>query len=268
VATHAAGAYGREAPFWEAAELLKYTPQAPDVDFGNYVHHYEEPGQASQSLSTQMRELIATLMLTVMGHQRFATRHIRRLYRLGVTSQVVIDTFWAASPFIGRAHVLTGMRLVHAANDPSNLEGTLPADGAPTELLEFPELHLGNAGGGRSMLETKPEWQLVAQLDPQLSELALTVYDRVMGNAWSSSLPVGARELIAIVCLSWRGLENDAADHIRAALACKATPHQIVEALASAMPMTGMATLQVGARALLLVQTADANNAREAMSAP
>jgi len=32
--------------------------------------------------------------------------------------------------------------------------------------------------------------------------------------------------------------------------------------------MTGLATLQVGARALLQIQTAAANNAREAISAP
>jgi alkylhydroperoxidase/carboxymuconolactone decarboxylase family protein YurZ len=260
------GAYGREPPYWEAAELLRFTPRTPDTDLGNYVHHYEQPGYPGQLLSTQMRELIATLMLTVTGHQRFATRHIRRLYRLGVTSQVVIDAFWAASPYIGRAHVLTGTRIIHAANDPSNLEGTLPPGGAPSELADFAELHLGNAGGGRRALQDKPEWQLVAQVDPQLAELTLDVFDRVTRSA--STLPVGARELIAVVCLSWRGLENDAADHIREALACGATPRHILEALSSALPMTGLATFQVGARALLQVQTAAANSAREAISAP
>ena len=262
----APGAYGREPPYWEAAELLRFTPHTPDTDLSNYVHHYEQPGSPGQLLSTQMREIIATLMLSVMGHQRFATRHIRRLYRLGVTSQVVIDAFWAASPYIGRAHVLTGMRIVHAANDPSNLEGTLPSGGAPTELTDFAELHLGNSGGGRRVIEDKPEWQLVAQVDPRLAELALEVFDRVTRG--ESTLPVGARELIAVVCLSWRGLENDAADHIREALACGATPRHILEALASALPMTGLATLQVGARALLHVQTAAPNSAREAISAP
>jgi alkylhydroperoxidase/carboxymuconolactone decarboxylase family protein YurZ len=244
---------------------LRFTPNTPDVDLSNYVHHYEQPGYAGQLLSTQMREMIATLMLTVMGHQRFATRHVRRLYRLGVTSQVVIDAFWAASPFIGRAHVLTGMRIVHAANDPSNLEGTLPPGGAPAELSDFAELHLGNAGGGRAMLEHQPEWQLIAEVDPQLAELALEVYERVTRGP--STLPVGARALIAVVCSSWRGLVDDAADHIRVALACGATPRQILEALSSALPMTGLATLQVGARALLQVQ-APANSAREASSAP
>ena len=50
------GAYGREPPYWEAAELLRFTPQTPDTDLSNYVHHYEQPGYPGQLLSTQMRE--------------------------------------------------------------------------------------------------------------------------------------------------------------------------------------------------------------------
>jgi alkylhydroperoxidase/carboxymuconolactone decarboxylase family protein YurZ len=268
LATDNSHAYGREAAFWEAAELLRFTPQTPDVELGDYVHHYEQPGYAGQELSTQMRELIATIMLVVMGHHRFAARHVRRLYRLGVTSQVVVDAFWAASPFIGRAHVLTGMRTIHLANDASNLEGTLPADGPPTELVDFAELHLGNAGGGRRVLQNAPEFKLVAELDPRLAEITLTVYERVLGNGRAWTLPIGARELIAIVALSWRGLVDLAADHIREAFACGVTPHQVIEALSAAMPMTGMVTLQVGARALLLAQSTVANSSREAISAP
>jgi alkylhydroperoxidase/carboxymuconolactone decarboxylase family protein YurZ len=266
--TENAHAYGREAAFWEAAELLQYTPQTPDIDLSNYVHHYEQAGYEGQQLSTQMRELIATLMLVVMGHHRFAARHVRRLYRLGVTSQVVVDAFWAASPFIGRAHVLTGVRTIHLANDASNQEGTLPPQGPPTELADFAELHLGNTGGGRRALEGKPEFQLVAQIDPQLAELSLAFYDRVMGDARSWTLPVGARELIAIVALSWRGLVELAADHIVEAFACGVKPRQILEALSAAMPMTGMTTLQVGARALLQAQSDPAYSTREASSAP
>ena len=258
MATENANAYGREAPFWEAAELVQYTPQTPDLDLSNYVHHYEHADYRGQELSTQMRELIATLMLVVMGHHRFAARHVRRLYRLGVTAQVVVDAFWAASPFIGRAHVLTGVRTVHLANDPSNLEGTLPAQGPPTELTDFAELHLGNAGGGRRALESKPEFKLVAEIDPELAELSLAFYDRVLGTARPSTLPVGARELIAIVALSWRGQVDLAADHIREAFKCNVTPRQIVEALSAAMPMTGMVTLQIGARALLQAQSSPA----------
>jgi hypothetical protein len=61
-------AYGREAPFWEAALLQRYTPVTPDINLGDYVHHYAEPGYQGQLLSTQFRELIATLMLAVVGH--------------------------------------------------------------------------------------------------------------------------------------------------------------------------------------------------------
>ena len=54
--------------------------------------------------------------------------------------------------------------------------------------------------------------------------------------------------------LSWRGQVDLAADHIRAAFACGVKPRQVLEALSAAMPMTGMTTLQIGARALLQAQ--------------
>jgi alkylhydroperoxidase/carboxymuconolactone decarboxylase family protein YurZ len=264
----ASDAYGREAPFWEAAELLRYTPRTPDVDLGDYVHHYEQNGYEGQALSTQMRELIATLMLVVMGHHRFAARHIRRLYRLGVTPQLVVEAFWAASPVIGRAHVLTGIRTIHHANDPSNLEGTLPTNGPPAVVTDFAELHLGNQGGGQHALAGRPEFKLVAELDPRLAELALGFYERVLGTEREWILPVGARELIVIVGLCWRGQASLAADHIRAAYACGATPKQVLEAISSAMPMTGLVTLQVGAQALLLAQEGAPKSSAEASAAP
>ena len=250
--THESAAYGREAPFWEGVLLQQYTPRTPDTGLGDYVHHYAQAGYPGQLLSTQFRELIATLMLAVVGHQRFAARHIRRLYRLGVTPQVVVDTFWAASPFVGRAHVLTGMRCLHLANDVTNLEGTLPPDGAPTSLTDFAELSLGTSGSGRDVLADTPEWQLIAQVDPALAELTLAFYDEIMGTARAWSLPPAARELIAVVCLAWRGLVELAADHVRAALVCGADVQHVLEALSAAVPMTGLATLQVGARAVLL----------------
>jgi alkylhydroperoxidase/carboxymuconolactone decarboxylase family protein YurZ len=250
-------AYGREAPFWEAALLQQYTPRTPDVNLGDYVHHYERVESQDQLLSTQFRELIATLMLAVVGHQRFAARHIRRLYRLGVTSQVIVDVFWAASPFIGRAHVLTGIRCIHLANDASNLEGTLPPGGAPTSLTDFAELHLSNTGPGSRILADTPEWQLVTQIDPRLAELTLEFYEEVMGGSRSWTLPVAARELIAIVCLAWRGMVDLTADHVRVALACGVDLRQVLEALSAAVPMTGLVTLQVGARAMILAQSMD-----------
>jgi alkylhydroperoxidase/carboxymuconolactone decarboxylase family protein YurZ len=251
-------AYGREPPFWEAALLRHFTPVAPDVGLGDYVHHYEQAGDASQRLSTQFRELIATLMLAVVGHQRFAARHIRRLYRLGVTSQVVIDTFWAASPFVGRAHVLTGMRCVHLADDPTNLEGSLPPDGPPQSLTDFPELHLGDTPWQPSSLASTPEWRLISEVDPRLAQLTLEFYAEIMGanqadRTWT--LPPATRELIAIVCLSWRGLVELAADHVHIALESGLEVQHVLEALSAAVPMTGLVTLQIGARAVLLAQS-------------
>jgi alkylhydroperoxidase/carboxymuconolactone decarboxylase family protein YurZ len=248
-------AYGREAPFWEAALLRQYTPVAPDVGLGDYLHHYEQAGYQGQQLSTQFRELIATLMLAVVGHQRFAARHIRRLYRLGVTSQVVIDAFWAASPFVGRAHVLTGVRCVYLAEDPTNLEGSLPSDGPPRVLSDFPELHFGDTPFERSSLASTPEWQLIARVDPRLAELTVDFYAEILGaneNGRSWTLPPASRELIAVVCLSWRGLSELAAEHVRTALESGLEVKHILEALSAAVPMTGLVTLQVGARAVLL----------------
>jgi alkylhydroperoxidase/carboxymuconolactone decarboxylase family protein YurZ len=174
-----------------------------------------------------------------------------------VTSQVVVDVFWAASPYIGRAHVLTGIRCIHLANDASNLEGTLPPGGAPTSLTDFAELHLSNTGPGRTLLADTPEWQLIAQVDPRLAELTLGFYEEVMGASRTWTLPVAARELIAIVCLAWRGMVDLAADHVRVALAGGVDSRQVVEALSAAVPMTGLVTLQVGARAMLLAQSVD-----------
>ncbi len=254
-------AYGREAPFWEAALLRRFTPLAPDVALGDYVHHYEQAGYPGQRLSSQFRELIATLMLAVVGHQRFAARHIRRLYRLGVTSQVVIDTFWAASPFVGRAHVLTGVRCVHLADDPTNLEGSLPPDGPPRGLTDFAELHFGDTPPERSSLASTPEWRLIAQVDPRLAELTLEFYAEILGSNQTGrtwTLPPATRELIAIVCLSWRGLVELAADHVRTALESGLEVQHILEALSAAVPMTGLVTLQIGARAILLAQADNA----------
>jgi alkylhydroperoxidase/carboxymuconolactone decarboxylase family protein YurZ len=254
-------AYGREAPFWEAALLRRFTPVAPDVGLGDYVHHYEQAGYAGQRLSTPFRELIATLMLAVVGHQRFAARHIRRLYRLGVTSQVVIDTFWAASPFVGRAHVLTGVRCVHLADDPTNLEGSLPPDGPPQSLTDFPELHFGATTWEPSSLASTPEWRLIEAVDPRLAQLTLDFYAEIMGADQTSrtwTLPPATRELIAIVCLSWRGLVELAGDHVRLALGSGLEVQHILEALSAAVPMTGLVTLQVGARAILLARPAAA----------
>jgi alkylhydroperoxidase/carboxymuconolactone decarboxylase family protein YurZ len=251
-------AYGREEPFWEAALLRRFTPVAPDVGLGDYVHHYEQPGYPGQLLSTQFRELIATLMLGVVGHQRFAARHIRRLYRLGVTGQVVIDTFWAASPFVGRAHVLTGVRCVHLADDPTNLEGSLPPDGAPRSLTDFAELHFGATPPERSSLASTPEWQLIAKVDPRLAEVTSEFYAEIMGASQSGrtwTLPPAARELIAVVCLAWRGQVELAAEHVRTALESGVEVQHIVEALSSAVPMTGLVTLQLGVRAVLLAQS-------------
>jgi alkylhydroperoxidase/carboxymuconolactone decarboxylase family protein YurZ len=173
---------------------------------------------------------------------------------MGVTSQVIVDVFWAASSFIGRAHVLSAVRAIHLANDVSNHEGTMPPSGPPAELKEFPELRLGNEREGRPALESTPEWGLIAQIEPQLARLCREFYGRVMIDDQTWTLPVGARELIAVVCLSYRGLPDLAADHIRAAIACGASAQHVLEALSAAIPMTGLVTLQIGAKALLLAQ--------------
>ena len=237
--------------FWETVELARLSSHYPDTPIGAYVHQYQGHGDPAQALSGPMRELIATVMLVATAKDRFAANHVRRLYRLGVTDEVILEAFWSASPFFGRANLLRGIEAIHLAGDISNHEGALPPGGPPAELTDFYELHLGDDGGDGRPDAASPAWQLIAAIDPRLAALAMDFYESILSTQRSWILPVAARELIAIVVLSWRGLPALASPHIKRALSCGLTPRHVLDALSAAIPMTGLTTLEVGAQAML-----------------
>jgi alkylhydroperoxidase/carboxymuconolactone decarboxylase family protein YurZ len=237
--------------FWETVELARLSSHYPDTPIGAYVHQYQGHGDASQLLSAQMRELIATVMLVATGKLRFGANHVRRLYRMGVTDAVILEAFWAGAPFFGRANLLLAVQAIHMASDVSHHEGALPPNGPPTELVDFQELHFGNDGQeGKPDAGSRP-WQLISSLDPKLAALAMDFYGRTLSAREPWILPVAARELIAVVVLSWRGLPSMAAIHIARALRCGLTARHVLDALSAAIPMTGLTTLEVGTQAML-----------------
>jgi alkylhydroperoxidase/carboxymuconolactone decarboxylase family protein YurZ len=246
----------RDDQFWESALLWKYSPKGMNPELGSYVHQYQGQTGSGQMLSPQMRELIASVMLIWRGFDRFAANHIRRLYRLGVTNEIVVEALWFAAPFLGRANALQGIRAMQQAADPGNLEGQMPADGVPTELVDFPELHLGEGVvvDDDTPLSATPEWQFIAQMDPRLAEIATRHYDHIFGAPTAGGLdwklPIAARELIAVVALCGKGHVDMAADHMRRCIRYGATPRHLLDAI-SAGTMAGLITYQFGAQAMM-----------------
>lgn len=247
--------------FWEYDLLMAYpkAASAASVGLSAYVHAYEGARADLQVLSVQMRELIATVLLTGKGHERFAANHVRKLYRLGVTNAVIVEAFLAAAPALGPATMVLAMAAIHRANDPGNLEGALPPGGEPKTLVEFPEMRLGREVSTALSPDLLPGadavWQYAARIDPVLQDLARRYYD----NAYALSadpadclLPAATRHLVAIPALSWRGAVELAADHCRRATRLGVSAKQIVAALGCGFPMTGLTTVEVGLRAMML----------------
>jgi alkylhydroperoxidase/carboxymuconolactone decarboxylase family protein YurZ len=244
---------------WETRTLQSYSPDLAASGVAHYVHQYNELAEGGQELSTQMRELLAIIgLISKAEGVRFAASHVRRLYHMGVTSAVVVEALWAAEPVFGRANMLRGIQAIRLANDPSNTEGRLPQGGEPTEMVDFPELHLGE--DHRGALETErglgasPEMAYVARIDPKLAELAVAHHNLVYqdgGVERDALLSPAAMELIAIAALCIRGAIDLAAEHMRRAQRHGATARQILEAISAVVPPTGQATLRLGARAMM-----------------
>jgi alkylhydroperoxidase/carboxymuconolactone decarboxylase family protein YurZ len=246
--------------FWEAIRLVPYVPEAVVAGgaFHGYAHRYAGQEDGRQELSVQMRELIATVLLCYRGQGRFAANHVRKLYRHGVTNAVIVEAFLSAAPILGWSNNLQGIAAIHLANEPSNLEGELPPGGEPKELVDFPELHLGEgrneARAADSGLANRPEWEYIAKIDPILAERGQAYHNLIYSDAgaeWNLHLPPAARELVAIAALCVRGAVELAAERIRRARRYGVSARQILEAAASALPMTGMPTLQFCAQAMM-----------------
>lgn len=245
--------------FWEMEWLCKMVPDAvvTNLEVVGYVHRYEGKEDESQVLSTQMRELVACVLLASKGEDKFVANHVRRLYRFGVTDAVIMEAFLGAVPVFGWAILMHATRALKLANDPDNKEGAMPPGGAPKEVVDFPELHLGEdhpeAREGDHGLAGVPEWQYIARIDPSLAHRVTALYNLLLidGIQRNVQFPGPARELVAIAGLCARGLPEIAAQHIKRAVRHGVTPRQILEAISAGTPMTGLSTVQVGADAML-----------------
>ncbi|MBI2909007.1 MAG: carboxymuconolactone decarboxylase family protein [Chloroflexi bacterium] len=247
--------------YWETERLFHMIPEVLMLaaEATGYVHRYEGKEDSRQELSLQMRELIAVVLLTSKGEERFAANHVRRLYRMGVTDALIIEAFLAAVPVLSFAVMLHAVRVMQAAKDPSNREGALPPGGEPKVLVDFPELHLGDDRPGVPEAETglgaKPEWQYIAQIDPGLAERVIRLCNMIDAEGGvqrrGDHFPPAARELIAIPALCARGFIDAAGQHMRRAVGYGLSARQILEAISSVLPYYGLMTVEIGAQAMI-----------------
>jgi len=233
-----------------------------------YVHFYKNQTTADQELSGPMRELIATCQLCAKNDDRFAPNHVRRLYRMGVTNRVIFEAAVSIAPIVGWSTVAHVAQAILTANKPEYPYGALPAGGEPRELTPFPELDVGRARTGvvRDGLLDTPEWRYVANIDPELARRASAFADRCLlaEGAQNALLGPGVRELIAIAALCVRGEVDLAARHITRAYAYGISRRQVLEAISCVLPMTGALTVQIGARAMSVVDRASSRSRSDA----
>ncbi|MBI4207686.1 MAG: carboxymuconolactone decarboxylase family protein [Betaproteobacteria bacterium] len=263
VLAEATSARGDIFPEWKV--LAYASPQTYHLvtRTGGYFHKYRGEGSDEQQLSVQMRELIATPALCSKNDLRHSPNHIRRMYRMGMTNAVIMEGAVAFSVAGGWATIANVGYAIMEANNPAYPFGELPAGGEPHELTPFPELALGRkrAGGsdGESMLDT-PEWRYAAEIDPEFARRAAAWVDHCLlaEGAREELLGPGPRELIVIAALCTRGEVDLAARHIRRAYDYGMTRRQVLEAISSIVPMTGMISAELGLRAMQAAESAKA----------
>ena len=245
--------------FVEFQLFMRALPKAALLNqkVAGYVHQYKNQDTPDQLLSLQMRELIATVQLAAKGEDRFAPNHVRKLWRLGVTNQVIFEAALAMAMVLGWTTIGHTCTAVQLAGDPDYREGQVPEGGAPQELTPFPELAQGRdrIAAVEEGLFAEPEWQEIATLDPELARRAAALVDYAHvadGAVKDALLGPGPRELIAIAGLCGRGQMESAAHHMKRATAYGMTLKQILEAVSCVIPMTGSATMPVGVRAMRL----------------
>jgi len=263
VLARAAVARGDVFPEWK---VLAYTsPQTYDLvtHTGGYFHKYQGESSDEQQLSGPMRELIATPALCSKGDYRHAPNHVRRMYRMGLTNRVIMEAAAAFSTVAGWATMANVGYVILEANSPDYPFGKLPEGGEPKVLVPFPELKMGRTRKcttNESLLDA-PEWRYAAKIDPELARRAAGWIDHCLlaGGAQDALLGPGPRELIVIAALCTRGEIDLAGQHIRRAYDYGMTRRQVLEAISSIVPMTGMISMQLGLRAM---QLADRRAAR------
>jgi len=250
--------------FDEFRLLAQESPRTYDLisKTAGYMHHYTGSAGAEQKLSGTMRELIALCQLCAKGDDRFAANHVRRLWSHGVTNKVMVEAATAIAPIVGWSTIAHVTLAILTANDPKYPFGKIPEGGAPKMLTPFAELAIGRAKTtltNESLLEA-PEWKYIAALEPELAKRAAQWVDHCLlpNGAADELLGPGQRELIAIAALCARGEVEFAAQHIRRAYRYGLSKLQVLEAISCVLPMTGALTVQIGARALQLAESASA----------
>mgnify|MGYP003340363289 FL=1 len=208
-------------------------------------------------IAEKQQELIALCQLCAKGDDRFAANHVRRLWQRGVTNKVMVEAATAIAPIVGWSTIAHVTLAMLTANDPAYPFGKRPPDGAPKTLTPFAELQSGRdaAGNANAGLLNTPEWQYVAALDAELARRAAKWVDHCLlpDGASDQLLGPGPRELIAVAALCARGEVEFAAQHIRRAYRCGMSKLQVLEAISCVLPMTGALTVQIGVRAMQLV---------------
>ena len=250
----AAAARGDVFPEWR---LVAHTvPRTYDLigRAGSYLHQYHGEAESSGKLSAQMRELIATPALCAKIDMRHAANHVRRMYRLGMTNRVIFEGATAYCTVSGWSTLTFVSLAIEQANSADYSFGSLPADGEPKTLTPFPELALGRkrVRPGKDSLLDSPEWRYGATVDAEMARRCAALVDHCLAedDAKEALLGPGPRALIVIAALCARGERELAAQQMRRAYDYGMTRRQVLEAISSALPMTGMTTAQVGLQAM------------------
>src|SRR5262249_17990826 len=142
---------------------------------------YHGQTTGGQQLSGPMRELIATPALCAKGDFRHAPNHIRRMYRMGLTNRVIMETAAAFSTVSGWSTIANVGYAIMEANSADYPYGTLPEGGEPKELAPFPELSMGRARRGKTAsARDTPEWRYAAGIDAELARRAASWLDHCL----------------------------------------------------------------------------------------
>jgi len=230
---------------------------------GSYLHQYHGEAESGGKLSAQMRELIATPALCAKIDMRHAPNHVRRMYRLGMTNRIILEGATAFATVSGWSTLTFVSLAIEQANSADYVFGSLPAGGEPKTLAPFPELAMGHRRarpGNDSDLDT-PEWRYGATVDAEMARRCAALVDHCLAadGAEDALLGPGPRALIVIAALCARGEVDLAARQMRRAYDYGMTRRQVLEAISSALPMSGMTTAQIGLQAM---QQADLQGTR------
>ena len=260
----AAKARGDVFPEWK---LVAHTvPRTYDLisRTGSYLHQYHGEAERSDKLSAQMRELIATPALCAKIDMRHAANHVRRMYRLGMTNRIIFEGATAFCTVSGWSTLTFVSLAIEQANSPDYAFGSAPAGGEPKTLTPFPELAMGRrrARPGRDSVLDSAEWRYGAKIDAEMARRCAALLDHCLAedDAQEALLGPGPRALIAVAALCMRGERELAARQMRRAYDYGMTRLQVLDAISSALPMSGMTTAEVGLQAM---QLADPEGARD-----